>query len=40
MRNHLEDTTILNSRYIKILNLYVANNNFKIKGNTYRLRRN
>ena len=32
--NYLEGITILNSRYLQILNLYAANNNFQNKANT------
>lgn len=32
--NYLEGIKILNSRYLQILNLYAANNNFKTKANT------
>lgn len=32
--NHLENITIPNSRYLKVLDLHAANNNFKIKANT------
>lgn len=32
--NYLECVKLLNSRYLQILNLYAANNNFKTKANT------